>query len=115
MARSNSPPHPRLRPRQSRLASNAQITSAKATLTQDIREDIRFMTTSRLPLRTLLTISLIALLAWCALPVITQPVMAQAPAPVKYDSGTVSGLTARNIGSATMGGRIAAIDAVDEN
>jgi photosystem II stability/assembly factor-like uncharacterized protein len=40
---------------------------------------------------------------------------AQAPAPVKYDSGTVSGLTARNIGSATMGGRIAAIDAVDEN
>ena len=40
---------------------------------------------------------------------------AQTPAPVKYDSGTISGLTARNIGSATMGGRIAAIDAVDEN
>src|SRR3954471_16520344 len=40
---------------------------------------------------------------------------AQTPAPVKYDSGTISGLTARNIGSATMGGRISAIDAVDEN
>ena len=43
-------------------------------------------------------------------------VSAQAPAhSVKYDSGTISGLTARNIGSATMSGRIAAIDAVDEN
>jgi photosystem II stability/assembly factor-like uncharacterized protein len=41
--------------------------------------------------------------------------MAQAPAPVKYDSGTISGLSARNIGSATMGGRVSAIDAVDEN
>src|SRR6476659_6793798 len=41
--------------------------------------------------------------------------LAQTPGPVKYDSGTISGLTARNIGSATMGGRIAAIDAVDEN
>jgi len=40
---------------------------------------------------------------------------AQTPAPVRYDSGTISGLAARNIGSATMGGRIAAIDAVDEN
>jgi photosystem II stability/assembly factor-like uncharacterized protein len=35
--------------------------------------------------------------------------------PVKYDAGTISGLTARNIGSATMSGRIAAVDAVDEN
>ncbi|HEY6969420.1 MAG TPA: sialidase [Candidatus Angelobacter sp.] len=34
---------------------------------------------------------------------------------MKYDSGTISGLPARNIGSATMSGRIAAIDAVDEN
>jgi photosystem II stability/assembly factor-like uncharacterized protein len=34
---------------------------------------------------------------------------------VRYDSGTISGLTARNIGSATMGGRIAAVDAVDES
>ncbi|HJX83072.1 MAG TPA: glycosyl hydrolase, partial [Candidatus Angelobacter sp.] len=43
-------------------------------------------------------------------------VSGQAPArPVKYDSGTISGLTARNIGSATMSGRVAAIDAVDED
>jgi photosystem II stability/assembly factor-like uncharacterized protein len=41
--------------------------------------------------------------------------MARTQAPVRYDSGTISGLTARNIGSATMGGRVAAIDAVDEN
>jgi len=34
---------------------------------------------------------------------------------VKYDSGTISGLSARNIGSATMSGRIAAVDAVDED
>lgn len=40
---------------------------------------------------------------------------AQEPRPVKYDSGTISGLSARNIGSAAMSGRIAAIDAVDEN
>ncbi|HTK95163.1 MAG TPA: hypothetical protein VL382_05955, partial [Terriglobales bacterium] len=43
--------------------------------------------------------------------------MAQgAPAtPVKYDAATISGLPARNIGSAMMSGRIAAVDAVDEN
>src|ERR1041384_2111982 len=33
---------------------------------------------------------------------------------VKVDSETISGLGARNIGSAAMGGRIAAIDAVHE-
>jgi photosystem II stability/assembly factor-like uncharacterized protein len=37
-----------------------------------------------------------------------------AAAPVKVDSETVSGLGARNIGSATMSGRVAAIDAVRE-
>jgi photosystem II stability/assembly factor-like uncharacterized protein len=37
---------------------------------------------------------------------------ALAQAPVKVDSDTISGLGARNIGSATMSGRIAAIDAV---
>jgi photosystem II stability/assembly factor-like uncharacterized protein len=36
-------------------------------------------------------------------------------APVRYDSGTVSGLPARNIGSAMMSGRIAAVSAVNEN
>ncbi|HZI55549.1 MAG TPA: sialidase [Verrucomicrobiae bacterium] len=68
------------------------------------------MTISRLPLRYLHSICVLALLlSFFALP------GALAQTPVKYDSGTISGLTARNIGSATMGGRIAAIDAVDEN
>ena len=42
--------------------------------------------------------------------------LAQAPqpAPVKVDSETISGLGARNIGSAAMSGRVAAIDAVYE-
>jgi photosystem II stability/assembly factor-like uncharacterized protein len=39
--------------------------------------------------------------------------IAQTPAP-RFDSETISGLGARNIGSATMSGRIAAIDAVQE-
>jgi photosystem II stability/assembly factor-like uncharacterized protein len=39
---------------------------------------------------------------------------ALAQSPVKIDSDTISGLGARNIGSATMSGRIAAIDAVWE-
>ncbi len=39
---------------------------------------------------------------------------AEPVAPVKVDSETISGLGARNIGSATMSGRVAAIDAVRE-
>ncbi|MGO8797275.1 MAG: WD40/YVTN/BNR-like repeat-containing protein [Candidatus Sulfotelmatobacter sp.] len=39
----------------------------------------------------------------------------QAPAPYRFDAATVSGLPARNIGSATMSGRIAAVDAVEED
>src|ERR1700721_1001192 len=42
-------------------------------------------------------------------------VLAGAQAPYRFDSATVSGLPARNIGSATMSGRIAALDAVEEN
>ena len=38
----------------------------------------------------------------------------QQPAPIKVDSETISGLGARNIGSAAMSGRVAAIDAVQE-
>jgi photosystem II stability/assembly factor-like uncharacterized protein len=38
----------------------------------------------------------------------------QSPAPIRVDSETISGLGARNIGSATMSGRIAALDAVRE-
>ncbi len=35
--------------------------------------------------------------------------------PVRFDAGTISGLPARNIGSATMSGRVAAIDAYNDN
>jgi photosystem II stability/assembly factor-like uncharacterized protein len=40
---------------------------------------------------------------------------ASAQVPYRFDSATISGLPARNIGSATMSGRIAALDAVEEN
>jgi photosystem II stability/assembly factor-like uncharacterized protein len=53
----------------------------------------------------LLTVGICFLLAFS--------VSAQNPA-VKIDSETISGLGARNIGSATMSGRIAALDAVQE-
>src|SRR5947207_5153950 len=39
---------------------------------------------------------------------------AAAQTPIKFDSETISGLGARNIGSATMSGRIASVDAVQE-
>ena len=39
-------------------------------------------------------------------------IAAVAQAPVKFDSSTISGLAARNIGSARMSGRIAAVDAI---
>src|SRR5712691_3467953 len=45
--------------------------------------------------------------------ILSDATMAQTPAP-RFDSETISGLGARNIGSATMSGRIAAIDAVQE-
>src|ERR1022692_4832846 len=41
-------------------------------------------------------------------------VSAMAQAPIKFDSATVSGLPARNIGSAVMSGRIAAVDAAHD-
>src|SRR5260370_8023146 len=37
-----------------------------------------------------------------------------AQAPVRFDAGTISGLPARNIGSAQMSGRIAAVAAVND-
>ena len=43
------------------------------------------------------------------------PLQVAAQAPYRFDAATVSGLPARNIGSATMSGRIAALDAVEEN
>ncbi len=39
------------------------------------------------------------------------PAMLAAQAPVRFDSGTISGLAARNIGSAAMSGRVAAVTA----
>jgi photosystem II stability/assembly factor-like uncharacterized protein len=42
-------------------------------------------------------------------------VVASAQSAYKFDSATVSGLPARNIGSAAMSGRIAAVDAVDQD
>ncbi|HEX8284541.1 MAG TPA: hypothetical protein VF588_14345 [Pyrinomonadaceae bacterium] len=43
-----------------------------------------------------------------------RPAGPQSNAPVKVDSETISGLGARNIGSAQMSGRVAAVDAVKE-
>lgn len=40
--------------------------------------------------------------------------LSSAQAPYRFDAAAVSGLPARNIGSATMSGRIAALDAIDE-
>jgi photosystem II stability/assembly factor-like uncharacterized protein len=53
----------------------------------------------------------IVCLCLCAFSAIAQTPQ---PTPVKVDSETISGLGARNIGSAAMSGRIAAVDAVRE-
>ncbi len=50
-----------------------------------------------------------ALLSACALLAWSGSAAAQSPAPVSLDSGVVSGLGARNIGSAAMSGRISAL------
>src|SRR5258707_9897366 len=55
-----------------------------------------------------LIVSLVAA-ALCAAPLVL------AQATYKFDAATVSGLPARNLGSATMSGRIAALDAVDQD
>lgn len=56
-------------------------------------------------------ILLLAALLFCASPVPAQP-QEQAPAtPARFDAGTISGLGARNIGSARMSGRIASVAA----
>jgi len=48
---------------------------------------------------------------WCAALILSATLPAQ---EVKFDSDTISGLGARNIGSATMSGRVAALAAVKE-
>ena len=65
------------------------------------------MTNSRIGCRATWTVAL--LLAGAA-----RVPMAQQPALANVDSETISGLGARNIGSAAMSGRIAALDAVHE-
>jgi photosystem II stability/assembly factor-like uncharacterized protein len=50
---------------------------------------------------------------FCAL-LLFLPSLLTAQQPVKFDAATVSGLSARNIGSAAISGRIAAVDAVTE-
>ncbi len=50
---------------------------------------------------------------WFLLAVVA--VSAGAQAPIKFDSASVSGLPARNIGSAVMSGRFAALDAVHDH
>src|SRR5580692_7714651 len=54
-----------------------------------------------------------AVCAWLAGGSLWAPVEGQAA--YHYDAATVSGLPARNIGSATMSGRIAALDAVEQD
>ncbi|HXZ28963.1 MAG TPA: hypothetical protein VEG08_13300, partial [Terriglobales bacterium] len=56
--------------------------------------------------------SLMLALTGATLLLLALPLAAQRP--VKFDSATVSGLSARNIGSAQMSGRIAAVDGVTE-
>ena len=47
--------------------------------------------------------------------VICLALFAVAQQPVKFDSATISGLPARNIGSAAMSGRVAALDAITQD
>ena len=51
---------------------------------------------------------------WAAAGALLVASAASAQAPVRYDAGTISGLAARNIGSAAMSGRIAALTAVED-
>ena len=46
---------------------------------------------------------------------LSAPLLGQGQATYRFDAAAVSGLPARNIGSATMSGRIAAVDAVEED
>jgi len=55
----------------------------------------------------------LVLAAWLATGALSVPYLRAQE--VKYDSDSISGLGARNIGSATMSGRIAALTAVKEN
>jgi len=73
---------------------------------------------SKMISRTKLMTSLNSLLSfWCLLVLFAVSLVAQAPAPkpVRFDAGTISGLPARNIGSAMMSGRVAAVTAFNDH
>src|SRR5438270_13938380 len=53
--------------------------------------------------------------AWSVVLVLAGTTLSSAQTGYKFDSATVSGLPARNIGSAMMSGRIAAVDAIDQD
>jgi photosystem II stability/assembly factor-like uncharacterized protein len=53
--------------------------------------------------------------AWFAIAISGLGAIASAQQAYRFDAATVSGLPARNIGSATMSGRIAAVDAIDQD
>src|SRR3979409_1808842 len=52
---------------------------------------------------------------WFGIGCLSVGMYGSAQTPYKFDAATVSGLPARNIGSAMMSGRIAAVDAVDQD
>jgi len=52
---------------------------------------------------------------WVGLILLNAGALASAQTAYRFDAATVSGLPARNIGSATMSGRIAAIDAIEQD
>jgi photosystem II stability/assembly factor-like uncharacterized protein len=57
----------------------------------------------------------VKLAVWCGIGLVSGALHSSAQSPYKFDSATVSGLPARNIGSAAMSGRIAAVDAIDQD
>ena len=52
---------------------------------------------------------------WSGIALLGCSVLALGQNGYKFDAATVSGLPARNIGSATMSGRVAAMDAVEQD
>jgi photosystem II stability/assembly factor-like uncharacterized protein len=57
----------------------------------------------------------VKLCVWCGVGLLCGVQAASAQAGYKFDAATVSGLPARNIGSAAMSGRISAVDAIDQD
>ena len=53
--------------------------------------------------------------SWLGIACLSVSMLGLAQTAYKFDAATVSGLPARNIGSAMMSGRIAALDAVDQD